>query len=350
LKEYPAPLEDDAVDLAANEAKTIAALTGESFPRLFGKLQMDFAGGNSEEGDRAWITAMGVPPPRKGSTWLVFAYDGDGGNTLLSFSRPTKIRVAAAVEARGGRRSLALPPLPRDVSWVTTTRFVIRGCLPQALNALACLHEAGYAHRVLSAASIQLGAKTGMNKNVALEYCDPSMLSIKFSDFGRATSLDGDTLPGGGLTLVAEDLRALGLIFLQLLLGALAETISVDPSTSLYVPLPRPPPVTSADLVRQLALFDGRIAGDSGFSEFCRGEPAWSKVVALLDADDGAGWQFLELLVGAPTALSVGGADGLPALRSARGMTAHPFLQTQAIERVTENNSPKDKLFGLFGW
>jgi len=351
LKEYPPANEDDGVDLAANEAAAIAALEGDAFPRLFGRFRLDFSA--SEKFNGEWIDAFGTLPPRAGCTWLVYAFDGDGGNTLLSFSLPTKVRIAAAEEARGGRRALALPPLPRDVSWLSTGRFVVKGIMPQALAALASVHEAGLAHRVLSPASIQLGAKTGMNKNVALEYCDPSMLSVKFSDFGRATPLDSpDTgALGGGLALVSQDLRALGIIFLQLLLGALAETVTVDPNTNLPQPLPRPPPVTGADLVRQLALFDDRIAGDSGtFSEFCRGEDAWCKVVALLDADNGSGWEFIELLVGAPSALR---DDVALSLRSARGIASHPFLKTQAIERVSRGSdldSPKAKLFGLFDW
>jgi hypothetical protein len=91
----------------------------------------------------------------------------------------------------------------------------------------------------------------------------------------------------------------------------------------------------------------------------CRGEQAFNKVVCLLDADDGAGWDFLELLLSAPASLASGGADGdMPGLRTARGMASHPFLKTQAIAMAARgvvagsggDNAPRGKLFGLFEW
>jgi hypothetical protein len=236
---------------------------------------------------------------------------------------------------------------------------VVKGVLPQTLDALASMHEAGYAHRVLSPGCIQLSAKQGMNKNAALEDCDPTNLCVKLGDFGRATLFeDASALPGGSLGLVAQDLRAVGMAFVQLLLGSLTETETLNPETGLATPVARPPPVTTADLARQMALFDDRITGEGGFAEFCRGEQAWNKVVALLDADDGAGWQFLELLVSAPSSFSLARAAGeVPGLRTASGMASHPFLQTEAIADAARGviggrgiDVSKRKLFGLFEW
>jgi hypothetical protein len=329
-------------------------------PGLCGVLEVGFAAGESREADAAWVSALGVGPPRNESTWLVYyPYEGDGGNTLLSFCRPTAERIADAKQARGTRRSLALPPLPRDVPWSKTVRFIVQGVIPQALAAMAFMHDSGWAHRVLSPACMQLSARQGMNKNVALEDCDASMLQLKVNEFGRSSRL-GDaatSAPGGALGLIAEDLRALGLIFLQLLLGALAETKIMDPATGQYEPAPRPPPVTMADLARQIALFDGRITGSNGFADYCRSEPAWGKVTALMDSNNGAGWDFLELLITAPAATSSLGAGGL-ALRSAAGLQAHPFLQitAQDMERAARGPSAGAdeeggrKLFGLFDW
>jgi hypothetical protein len=125
LKEFPAAANEDDADLAANEAATLAVLAGKqgggahALPRLCGVLKMGFAAGESDEADADWTSALGVAPPRQDSTWLVYyPYEGDGGNTLLSFARPTAERIAEAKEARAGRRSLALPPLPRDVPWL----------------------------------------------------------------------------------------------------------------------------------------------------------------------------------------------------------------------------------------
>ena len=126
LKEFPSETQD-GLDLANNEAIVVTALaskqieaSGMYFPRLYGTLTMNFVEGNSGQSIELieeWIAALGVPPPRLGSKWLVYAYEGDGDNTLLSFSRPTALRITAAREIRGSRRSLALPPLPRDVPW-----------------------------------------------------------------------------------------------------------------------------------------------------------------------------------------------------------------------------------------
>jgi len=53
-------------------------------------------------------------------------------------------------------------------------------------------------------------------------------------------------------------------------------------------------------------------------------------VTALLDADNGAGWEFLELLMTAPSGLAKppqSAGDAVPALRSAEGFKTHRFLQ-----------------------
>ena len=63
------------------------------------------------------------------------------------------------------------------------------------------MHDGGFAHRVLSPACLQLSARQGMNKNVAIEDCDPTMLLLKLNEFGRTVALDDAPLstPGGGL-------------------------------------------------------------------------------------------------------------------------------------------------------
>jgi hypothetical protein len=152
LKEFPPPSEDDGVDLAANEVRALQALAPQGsttlpFPWLYGELKMDFAAGDSLEGDEQWTAQIGTAPPRKGSRWLVYAYDGDGGNTLLSFSRPTAVRIAAAVEQRGGRRSMALAPLPRDVPWLFTSTHIPHALIQQTpvFLPLSCLQTCAHA-------------------------------------------------------------------------------------------------------------------------------------------------------------------------------------------------------------
>ena len=118
LREFPASesAEGTGADLAAQEAAAVCALEGRAFPQLFGKVEMRDAGGGTTDEQEAvaeWVKTLGVAPPRVGATWLIYAYEGDGANTLAAFARPTADRIAAAQAARAGRRSLALPPLPR---------------------------------------------------------------------------------------------------------------------------------------------------------------------------------------------------------------------------------------------
>jgi hypothetical protein len=116
LREFPASESAEGADLAAAEAAAVCALEGRAFPQLFGKVEMRDAGGDTTGAQKAvaeWVTTLGVAPPRVGATWLIYAYEGDGANTLGAFARPPADRIAAAQSARAGRRSLALPPLPR---------------------------------------------------------------------------------------------------------------------------------------------------------------------------------------------------------------------------------------------
>jgi len=118
LREFPASesAEGTGEDLAATEATAVCMLQGQAFPQLFGKVEMRDAGGDTTGAQKAvaeWVTTLGVAPPRVGATWLIYAYEGDGANTLGAFARPTAVRIADAQAARAGRRSLALPPLPR---------------------------------------------------------------------------------------------------------------------------------------------------------------------------------------------------------------------------------------------
>ena len=116
LREFPASESAEGADLAAAEATDVCALEGRAFTQLFGKVEMRDVGGGRTDAQEAvaeWVKTLGVAPPRVGATWLIYAYEGDGANTLAAFARPTADRIAAAQAARAGRRSLALPPLPR---------------------------------------------------------------------------------------------------------------------------------------------------------------------------------------------------------------------------------------------
>ena len=55
------------------------------------------------------------------------------------------------------------------VTWHQTACFILAGVIPQALDAIARLHEAGWAHRSLSPSCFYLSALQGMHKNVAIQ-------------------------------------------------------------------------------------------------------------------------------------------------------------------------------------
>ena len=94
LREFPASesAEGEGADLAATEAAAVCALEGRAFPQLFGKVEMRDPGGGTtgaQQAEAQWVAGLGVAPPRVGATWLVYAYEGNGDNTLAAFARPT---------------------------------------------------------------------------------------------------------------------------------------------------------------------------------------------------------------------------------------------------------------------
>jgi len=251
-----------------------------------------------------WYKALSVPPPKPDSLWLVYEYTGL--TTLGTYATPALRRWSNLPLRKGLWGSLKPPPaLP---PFRERSRYLVRGILRGSLQALATVHAAGLAHRSIGRNSIVLSS-VGQDKTEAsspLATVVPRLV-VKLADFGFAGKLRGteedpeereDVLRRArsfGLDLgkygvvgaegfaVAEDLHALGFVFVAVLLSSLAEVPDGE-----YVM----PPTDEDSLQRLLGDIFDKDMGE--FREYCEAEDIWTNVVELLDRDGGAGWDVLE--------------------------------------------------------
>lgn len=82
---------------------------------------------------------------------------------------------------------------------------------------------------------------------------------------------------------IAEDLHAMGFVFVAVLLSSLAEVPDAE-----YVT----PPTDEDSLQRLLSDIFDKDMGE--FREYCEAEDIWTGVVELLNENDAAGWKVLE--------------------------------------------------------
>jgi len=227
----------------------------------------------------------------------------------------------------------------------------------QCLTAVATLHEAGIAHRSIGRNSFIITSTAQDKSAMSSIYCTQQMAAgkvrIKLSDFGFAGLLRDSLYDpefcararSFGLTFptttkyvrdpeetdvelatqfaMAEDLHALGFVFLGLVLVALAE---------IKAPLAARMPQTDEETLQKLVsdIFNQDFAA---FRDYVEAEDEiWGKLVVLLDAQDSAGWNVLETLFTARE-LTVkqqrepqDDVDTTTAV-TARGLLAHRFFQ-----------------------
>ena len=159
---------------------------------------------------------------------------------------------------------------------------------------------------------------------------------MKISDFGFAGLLEdsakdqefisrarsfGLSFRTGDTSLVttnfamAEDLHALGFVFLGLLLVSLADLPNAG----------TPMPATDEDTIQKLLteIFNQDF---EAFREYVEAEEVWSKLVELLDEKDCAGWVVLETLFKARETT----AENEKSLKviTARGLLSNRFFQS----------------------
>ena len=247
-----------------------------------------------------WYSALKVAPPKKDAIWVVYEYVGL--TTLNAYARPPLVRLQNLPPQRNFFGAVvAPPPLP---PWRERAKYVVKGIMFQCLEAVAFLHENGIAHRSIGRNSIILSSVAQDKTEAISPYAlVPSRLVVKLSDFGfggpiadssfdeefgtRARSFGIDIKEGTssvGMTnfAMAEDLHALGFVFLGLLLTSLAE-----------IPTPQyKMPATDEDSLQRLLaeIFDKDF---DAFREYVEAEDIWENLVSLLDENEGAGWDLL---------------------------------------------------------
>lgn len=278
--------------------------------------------------------ALGVPPPKPGAIWIVYEYAGL--NTCASYSEPAQVRRARIPPKKTFFGVREAPPLP---AWRDRADYVAKGIMRGAIEALATLHDAGIAHRSLGRSSVILTTRRGAldkAEPASVYATDPGRLSVKLADFGFSGSLEGSTRDAEFLRrarsfgfsfregddslaatnfAMAEDLHALGFVFLGLILSALAELPRLD----------HPMPATDEDTLQRLLgeIFDKDM---EQFREYVEAEEeVWGNLVGYLDENDGAGWTVLETLFKAREKA----AENRNSLQviTARGLLSNPFFR-----------------------
>ncbi len=329
------------IDIIKNDQRdpTNCAVSALPFAAIFGELSLVELFDDEDFDPNEWYRAMAVKPPKPGSIWLVYEYTGL--STLNTYAQPSLKRWSNLPTKRGIWGNIIPPPaLP---PWRKRARYVVSGVLKGALEAVAVLHENGIVHRSIGKNSIILSS-TEMDSREASSplTITTSLLRIKLSDLGfsglisesvndesfrtRARTFKIDTsdkyLPSASATnfAIAEDLHALGFVFIAVLLSTLADI----PSPGFSVP------ATDEDTLQRL-LADIFEKDMDEFRDYCQAEEIWGKVVDLLDENDGAGWELLKAMCFArEKASEMNNIKGdIPSFVTARGLLSSPFFNVK---------------------
>mmetsp|Transcript_23593 Transcript_23593/g.35858 ORF Transcript_23593/g.35858 Transcript_23593/m.35858 type:complete len:568 (-) Transcript_23593:25-1728(-) len=287
---------------------------------------------NDEDADvrNEWYRSLKVAPPKPGSLWI--AYEWVGLTTMGVMSQPALKRWSNLPPQRGVWGNMVPPPaLPAFKDRARYTKAIMRA----SLVSVGSMHDQGITHRSISRNSI-IVSSVGQDKQEASSPLATvaQRLRIKLADFGfsgRMISASSDEefqrrarafqleIIAGRSTLesrsfaIAEDLHALGFVFIGLLLNSLAE-------------LPNPQyamPSVDEDTLQRL-MSDIFVKDVNEFREYCAAEPIWAKVVALLDENDGAGWKILSQLCFARESVKQNLENGQ--ILTAEGILSSPFF------------------------
>ena len=312
------------------------------FTCLLGELNLNDYYDDDDPNPNEWYKALGVKPPIPGSLWLVFDYHGL--STSASYSAPHIVQRSKLPPKRGIFGGIVEPPaLP---PYTERCRYVIQGVLKGMLTALATAHNANIVHRSIGRNSFILSSIGQDKREATSPYATVlTRLRVILSDWGfSALAIDAVRekefgirlrmfdIPGANkimsdrITTIAidfakaEDLNALGFVFLGLLFTTLAE-----PAT-----LTAPMPATDDDTWQRLFtdIFDKDMFQ---FRDYCANEDVWDSVVGLLDKENGAGWDLLGSLLLSRERLrdwyNKGEENsGIDAI-SASSLVSHPFFK-----------------------
>jgi hypothetical protein len=299
------------------------------------------------------------PPPKSDAVWLVYEYAGL--STIQAYAEPAQIRRAKLPPQKGFFGNMVQPPnLP---PWNDRANYVVNGIMKNSILALAALHDAGTVHRrfvqskldgffvisvllahipIFFGMCLSIGrtsfiiSSKSMDKRDAISPFNVMTynLRMKLSDFGFSGSYSSSTdneefcarARSFGLSFrqgdnniatmnfaIAEDMHALGFVFLGLLLTSLAEL-----PNDLYKM-----PNTDEDTLQRLLgeIFDKDF---EQFREYVEAEDIWSSLVNFLDKNEGAGWKVLETLLLAREKAAKN--KDTSQLFTVRGLLASPFF------------------------
>lgn len=286
-----------------NLAQLIMLLGQSKFLGIFGEVNLAELDG--ELAPNEFYRALGVPPPKQDAVWVVYEYAGF--TTVAGYQQPALVRRANIAPTKGFFGKLVQPPpIP---AWKDRANYVVKGIMKQAIEAVATVHESGIVHRSIGRNSFLLSSKAMDKREAVSPYATlTDQLVVKLADFGfsglykestsneefcsRARTFDlyfqkGENTIATTNFAIAEDMHALGFVFLGLLLSSLAE-----------VPTPQySMPATDEDTLQRLLgdIFGKDVKGE--FRDYVEAEEIWTKVVELLDQKDGAGWTVLETLL-----------------------------------------------------
>jgi len=316
----------------AHVSDLLQELLSAPYLGILGEVNLAEMDGEMDPND--FYRALGVPPPKPGAIWIVYEYQGL--NTLSSYIAlaPEKRRAKQAPKKSFFGTLAEPPPLP---SFQDRSNFIVKGIMAKSLSALATLHESGIVHRSIGRNSLIISSPS-QNKAEAssIYFTRISFLAIKLSDFGFAGPIEdsakdrefisrarsfGLSLSKGDTSLVAtnfamaEDLHALGFVFLGLLL------VSLSDLKNSGTPMPPTDEDTMQKLLTEIFKQDFK-----AFREYVEEEDVWSKLVELLDEKDGAGWDVLEILFKARETT----AENQNSLKvvTARGLLSNRFFQS----------------------
>jgi len=306
---------------------------GTPFVATLGELNLLEFFENIEEdnGRNQWYQALGVKAPKPGSLWIVYEYTGL--TTLSRYAEPALRRWFNLPPQRGfWGKPTAPPALP---PWGERAKYV-RAMMRKCLEGLVTIHDNGFAHRSIGRNSIIISS-VGQDKQEASSPLATvsQRMKMKITDFGfsgriadssndeefrrRARAFDLDIVEGSSALeskcfAIAEDLHALGFVFIGLLLSSLAEI----PRQEFQMP------PTDEDALQRLMsdIFDKDM---DEFREYCEAEDIWTSVVSFLDANDSEGWRVLEQMCFARESV----ADNLRSgqILTAEGVLSSPFFK-----------------------
>jgi hypothetical protein len=326
----------------ANLLYLVDKLRRSSFTGLLGEVNL--AELQDDLDPNEFYRSLGVAPPtlsEGNAIWLVYEYAGLQSLQAYCLQPPSQRRANMPKQKGFFGNLVEPPPLP---SFESRSQYVVRGILKGCLEALATLHDAGIVHRSIGRSSLILSNSKTLDKAAASSIFatlgNTAGLQVKLSDFGFSGPYQDSTLDeefrnrarsyklyfkkGESSILstnfaIAEDMHALGFVFLGLLLTALADVPqSWNPKEQAVLP------ATDEDSLQRLLgeIFNKDVKGQ--FRDYVEAEECWANVVRLLDDNKGAGWTILETLICAREKVAAN-RDATQIL-SVRGLLSNPFF------------------------